>query len=404
MPDRPTLTWTGKLRHPAAEPHRLDAVVDLAYGTADGDGTVIHGDNIAALALLAARQPGSVKCIYIDPPFNTGGDFDDYEDGLDHSEWLSRMRRRLGLIKTLLHPDGSLWISIDDREVHYLKVLGDDVFGRDNFVANIVREKRTTRENRRVFSFNHEHVLVFAANRMRFEKTRNALPLTADVVARYRNPDLDPRGSWLSVPARAQAGNGRAAQFYTLVSPKGRRHELAEGECWRYTEARMLAAIADGRIWFGVKGQASPRIKRFLADVEREQSGLTPETLWFADECGTNASAKRHLQTLLGKGATFTTPKPEGLLARIIGLATDPDDLVLDAFLGSGTTAAVAQKLGRRWIGIESGEQVYRCCLPRLIMVVDGTDAGGVTAQAGWQGGGGFLVFRCVPINGRDDA
>lgn len=398
------LTWIGKDERPRLEPRILLEDPELSYHAekrvSDNDiydNMLIHGDNLLALKALEQDLSGEVKCIYIDPPYNTGSAFQQYDDGMEHSLWLSLIRDRLEILRSLLRNDGSIWISIDDNEAHYLKVLCDEVFGRSNFVANMIWEKRTTRENRRVFSFNHDHILVYAKVKSAFEAIRNPLPLNQTVLDRYKNPDNDPRGPWQSVSANAQAGHATASQFYVLLAPSGVEHRPPEGRCWLYTQERMQEEIAKNNIWFGKYGRSAPRIKKFLRDAQADDAGLTPETLWKADAVGTNDSAKKHLLQIFDGVSRFDTPKPEELICRIIQIASNTGELVLDSFLGSGTTAAVAHKLGRRWIGIELGDHATTCCLPRLKKVVDGSDSEGITAHSHWNGGGGFRYYRLAP-------
>ena len=396
------LTWIGKETRPRLEPRILVEDPELSYH-ADArvtshdifDNRLIFGDNLLALQALQQEFTGKIKCIYIDPPYNTGAAFAHYDDGVEHSIWLSLMRDRLELLRMLLAHDGSIWVSIDDNEYSYLRVLMDEIFGRDNFITTVVWEKRTSRENRRVFSFRHDFVLVFARNREGFETTRNLLPLSDAVRARYRNPDNDPRGPWQSISATAQAGHGTQSQFYKLRSPTGTLLDPPEGRCWIYTKERMDAEIAAKNIWFGESGRNVPRIKKFLRDAA--EGGLTPQTIWFAEEVGTNDHAKKHLIDLFDGRVVFDTPKPEGLVTRVLQIATNPGDLVLDSFVGSGTTAAVAQKLGRRWIAVELGEHRDHVVVPRLKKVIDGTDQGGITEATGWKGGGGFRYYRLAP-------
>ena len=390
----PTLDWEGKaeaLEAARAVPYRL--LVEeaaLGYGDAQAGNAIIQGDNLAALKALLPYYKERVKCIYADPPYNTGSAFEHYEDNLEHSTWLSLMYPRLELMRELLSEDGSIWISIDDTEGHYLKVICDEVFGRENFIATIVWQRRTTRENRRVFSFSHDYILVYARKKEAFENSRNLMPLTDDVLSRYKNPDNDPRGPWQSVSANAQAGHATANQFYKLKLPSGREILPPAGRCWLYTKPKMLQEIAKGNIYFGSNGNNAPRIKKFLNDGSKK--GLTPETLWTASFAGTNDSAKKEILALFGK-QPFITPKPESLLRHIIHIATNANDLVLDAFLGSGTTAAVAQKMGRRYLGIEMGEHAVTHVVPRLRKVIDG-EQGGISEAVHWQGGGGFRFFR----------
>lgn len=396
------LTWVGKEEVPRLEPRILLEQPEKSYaaplkgeGPTFFDNMLIHGDNLLALKALEAEYTGKVKCACIDPPYNTGSAFAQYDDGVEHSLWLSLMRDRLALIGRLLGDDGSIWIFVDDNEVHYLKVLCDETFGRASFIANMIWEKRTSRENRRTFSFNHDHLLVYAKNKPRFEASRNALPLTDEVLQRYKNPDGDPRGPWQSVSATAQGGHATASQFYELRAPNGTRHRPPEGRCWLYTEDRMADEVRQRNIWFGEAGNNVPRIKKFLRD--NGDAGLTPETIWRAEEVGTNDHAKKHLIDLFDGQVVFDTPKPETLIARVLHIATNSGDLVLDSFLGSGTTAAVAQKMRRRWIGVELGDHCDTACLPRLRKVVDGADVGGATSSTSWRGGGGFRYFELAP-------
>lgn len=396
------LTWIGKDKRPKLEPRILLEDPARSYHARQRvgendlfDNRLIFGDNLLALKALEAEFTGKVKCVFIDPPYNTGSAFTHYDDGLEHSIWLGLMRDRLEIIRRLMSEDGSLWITIDDNEAHYLKVLCDEVFGRANFVANVIWEKRKSRENRRVFSFKHDHLLVYAVNRASFERIRKDLPLSEAVRDRYKNPDNDPRGPWQSVSALAQAGHATKSQFYSVTTPSGRVVDPPPGNAWRYTKARMEEAVREGRIWFGIDGGNVPRIKRFLH--ENKDDGLTPETIWYADDVGTNDTAKRSLIQLLPEAEVFDNPKPEGVVERAVHIATDPGDLVLDSFAGSGTTGAVAHKMGRRWIMVELGEHCHTHIIPRLKKVIDGDDPGGITEAVGWKGGGGFRYYRLAP-------
>ncbi len=391
----PTLDWLNRdtaFTTAAQVPYRLlDAVSIHGDAQAAQDNLLIQGDNLEALKALLPFHRGQVKCVFIDPPYNTRSAFEHYDDNLEHAQWLSMMLPRLQLLRELLREDGSIWVTIDDNEGHYLKVLMDEVFGRGNFVANVIWEKRRSRENRRVFSFNHDHLFVYGRNKRSFEEVRNALGLSQEVLARYKNPDNDPRGPWQSVSVNAQAGHATPSQFYRLTLPSGRTIDPPKGRCWLYTKDRMQEEISAGNIWFGADGDNAPRAKKFLRDYE--EKGLTPETIWPAVDVGTNDEAKRGMLQLLPDSPVFDNPKPEGLLERIFHIATNPGDLVLDSFLGSGTTAAVAHKMGRRWIGIEMGEHAVTHCLPRLEKVVAG-EQGGISAAVGWHGGGGFRFAR----------
>src|SRR5690606_40003419 len=311
-------------------------------------------------------------------------------DSMSHEEWLRSVTERLEEIKHLLCEEGSVWISIDDSELHYLKVAADTVFGRTNFVGTVIWERRTTRENRKVLSRNHEYLLVYAKNLSAWSKIRNSLPITEEVKERYRNLDSDPRAPWQSVSANLQSGHATPQQYYTLQAPNGRLHYAPKGRCWEYTQQKMLEEIAKNNVWIGKDGNAVPRLKRFLAD---RKQGMTPETLWRADEVGTTTTAKKHLLELFKEISLFDTPKPEQLIYRILQISTNPGDLVLDPYLGSGTTAAVAHKMGRAYIGIEIGEHIKTHCAHRLQQVISG-EGGGISKMVGWQGGGGFDFYR----------
>lgn len=396
------LTWIGKETRPRLEPRILledpAKTYHAAHRMTDNDifdNRLIFGDNLLALKALEQEFAGKIKCIFIDPPYNTGSAFEHYDDGIEHSLWLSLMRDRLEILHRLLREDGSLWITIDDNEAHYLKILCDEVFGRGNFVANVLWQKSHTRENRTDISTIHDHVLVFAKQREIFKNTRNPLPSSNSQLERYINPDNDPRGVWASLPAHAKAEKGRRqAQFFTVTTPSGRKVDPPPGRCWLYTEARFLEIAADNRIWFGPDGSNVPRVKKFLSEV---QSGLVPSTIWFHTEVGTTGTAKSEITHLFPGETPFSTPKPELLLYRIIHIATNPGDWVLDSFAGSGTTGAVAHKMRRRWIMVELGEHCHTHIIPRLQKVIDGEDQGGITKAVDWQGGGGFRYFQLAP-------
>jgi adenine-specific DNA-methyltransferase len=362
----------------------------LSYGDRDAQNLLLQGENLAVLQALLPVFRGSVRCVYIDPPYNNNERYAHYDDYLSHEEWLSEIEPRLTILHDLLRRDGSLWISIDDNEVHYLKVLADRLFGRDSFMTTLVWQHRTTRENRRAFSNDHEYVLVYARDAARFREARNLLPVDWVETGRYKNPDDDPRGPWQSVSANVQDGHATPSQFYEVVAPNGQRHSPPKGRCWGLPKERMDQAIAEGRVWFGRDGNGVPRIKRYLSEA---QPGVTPETLWTAETAGTTRGAKRQLLEMFPNETLFDTPKSEELIMRILQIATDPGDLVLDAYLGSGTTAAVAHKMNRQYIGIEIGDQALTHCAQRLRKVVDG-ERSGISNAVSWTGGGGFTFLR----------
>jgi adenine-specific DNA-methyltransferase len=395
------LTWIGKENRPKLEPRILLEVPTQSYHakqrvTDDDifDNRLIFGDNLLALKALEHEFAGKVKCIFIDPPYNTGSAFEHYDDGVEHSIWLCLIRDRLELLSRLLHDDGSLWISIDDNESPYLRVLADEIFGRANFVATVVWQKIYARDNRATISTSQDYVHVYAKNAAAWKGVRNLVGRDDNQLKAYRNPDSDPRGLWKASDATAQGGHGTSAQFYEIVLPTGEKISPPPGLCWRYTKIRYEEMVADGRIWFGSNGRGRPAIKRFLSEV---QDGVVPTTWWPYNEVGHNQDAKREILALFPGMEPFATPKPERLLKRVLDIATNPGDLVLDSFAGSGTTGAVAQKMGRRWIMIELGEHIHSHIIPRLKKVIDGDDLGGVTEAANWKGGGGFRYFKLAP-------
>lgn len=393
------LMWVGKEKRAKLEPRILIEDPEKSYHAdkrvSDNDifdNMLIHGDNLLALKALEQDYAGRVKCIYIDPPYNTGNAFEHYDDGLEHSIWLSLMRERIELLRNLLSDDGSIWISIDADESHYLKVLCDEIFGRSNFVDEVIWQRSYAPINlKKTLSRSHDAILVYAKSKGDdFEL--NKLPRSVSANDRYKNPDNDPRGVWQS--DNLSVGPVIEEKVYEITTPSGRKVLPPKGYCWRLTKERLAEYIADNRIWFGEGGNNTPRIKRFLSEVK---DGITSMTLWLRDEVGDNQEAKREIKALFKDISVFDTPKPERLIERILTLGSNPGDLVLDSFLGSGTTAAVAHKMGRRWIGIELGEHCDTHCVPRLKKVIDGEDAGGITKSANWRGGGGFRYYNLAP-------
>lgn len=394
------LTWIGKEHRPKLEPRILleepDKSHHAKHRVSDGDlfdNRLIRGDNLLGLKALEQEFAGKVKCIYIDPPYNTGSAFEHYDDGLEHSVWLGLMHARLDILWRLLAPDGTLWISIDDDEMPYLRVMLDGLVGRDKFIAANVWQKRYSRENREAIGDVHEYVLVYAKDPMSFKLQRNKVPFTEAQAAVYKNSNKDPKGRWRAIPMTAQEGHATKEQFYEIVAPGGAVHRPSEGRCWSLSQATFEKLRTEGRIYFGKDGNSQPNVIRYLSEVE----GVVPWTWWPHDEVGHTDEAKKEIHALFGKVSAFDTPKPERLIQRVLHIATNPGDLVLDSFLGSGTTAAVAHKMGRRWIGIELGEHCETHCLPRLKKVVDGEDPGGITQAVGWKGGGGFRYYRLAP-------
>lgn len=341
----------------------LAEVGNMRLGGRNYNSILARGDNDLVLDALGARFHRMVRCIYIDPPYNNMESYAHYDDRDRHDVWISKLTRHVEKLKNFLSEDGSIWISIDDYQVHYLKVALDQIFGRENFVSTIIWEHRKTRENRRAFSNNHEYLLVYAVDANLFKRRRNKLPYDEAVKARFKNPDNDPRGPWQSISLNVQAGHATKSQFHEITAPNGKRHTPPAGRCWMYSAEKVLDLIEDNRIWFGKDGNGVPRLKRFLHEIE---GGLTPQTLWRADEVGTTDSAKKDVLRLFPGETVFDTPKPEQLIERIIEISTNPGDMVLDSFLGSGTTASVALRTGRRFIGIERGEHMISHCHHRL--------------------------------------
>ncbi|MEW6862426.1 site-specific DNA-methyltransferase [Trueperella pyogenes] len=343
------------------------------------------GDVLEALTRvpeLAEKYVGKVKLIYIDPPFNTAQTFAHYEDNLEHSVWLTMMRDRLLHMKKLLADDGSIWVHLDDVEVHRMRVLMDEVFGAGNFVAEVYWQKSYTRENRTAISVSADVILVYSLNTATWKSFRNPLPPTAEQLGRYVNFDNDPRGRYKPTPMHAKAEAGRrASQFYEITTPSGRVVVPPKGRCWLFTEPRYQELLEDGRIYFGKSGNGVPAVKKFLTEV---QIGLVPDTWWTHLEVGNSSTAKDEQVALFPGEQPFSTPKPERLLERIIHIGSNPGDIVLDVFAGSGTTAAVAQKMGRRWVTCELLESTFTTFTrPRLEKVVNDEDPGGITRVKG---------------------
>lgn len=372
------LTWIGKYdeRKPL-EPRILIENKEYSYGHPEtgvlpngkpwNGNMLIHGDNLLALKALEQDFAGQIKCIYIDPPYNTGSAFEQYDDGLEHSIWLSLMRDRLEVIYNLLSKDGSLWISLDDTEQAYCKVLCDEIFGRNNFVANVIWEKKYSPQNdAKWLSDSHDFILVYAKTKENWRP--NLLPRTEEMNRRYKNIDNDPRGKWKSADFSVKTYNKSCD--YPITLPSGRVVTPPESRCWGTSKENFDKLVKDNRIWFGKDGNSVPSVKKFLSEVKQ---GTTSMTIWKYTEVGHNQDAKKEVK-VFNSQSVFATPKPERLIERVLTLGSNPGDIVIDSFLGSGTTAAVAQKMGRRYIGIELGNHAYTHCVPRLKMVTDGTD------------------------------
>ena len=394
------LTWIGKENRPRLEPRILIEEPERSHHAArrvtDGDrfdNLLIHGDNLLALKALEQEFTGKVKCIFIDPPYNTGSAFAHYDDGVEHSLWLSLMRDRIELLRRLLSPSGSLWITVDDNEAHYLKVMADEVFGRENFVANAIWQKKYTVANdAKWLSENHDHVLVYALDKATWRPRR--LERSAEMDDRYRNPDGHAKGPWKATPLYAKRSGSEKEQAFSFRFKNGVVWSPPRGTSPRFPEAALREMDKNDEIWFGSDGTAAPSRKTFLGQLK--VAGPPAPTVWLHGDAGNNHQARDEVKAF-NEADPFATPKPEKLLKRVLDLATQPGDLVLDSFAGSGTTGAVAHKMGRRWIMVELGEHCHTHIVPRLKKVIDGEDPGGVTEAVDWKGGGGFRYYRLAP-------
>lgn len=399
------LTWIGKENRPKLEPRILLEDPAKSYHAKHRvtdndifDNQLIFGDNLLALKALEAEFAGKVKCVFIDPPYNTGSAFEHYDDGVEHSIWLSLMRDRLEIIRHLLSEDGSLWITIDDNECHYLKVLCDEVFGRPNFVASVIwRKNYAPKSSAKHFSVDHDYVLIYAKNGDIWKP--NPMPRSEKQDKAYKNMDNDPRGLWR--PNNLAARNFYSKGTYSITCPSGRVIEgPPPGSYWRVSKEKFMEMDKDGRIWWGKDGGNVPAPKIYLSEVKQ---GIVPQTFWDYEEVGHTQDAKREAVALFSDDV-FGTPKPERLMKRIVEVATNNGDIILDSFAGSGTTGAVAHKLGRRWIMVELGEHCHTHIIPRLQKVIDGEDNGGISEAVNWQGGGGFRYYKLAPSLLRQDA
>lgn len=355
------------------------------------DNILIKGNNLLALCSLKIIYSNKVKLIFIDPPYNTGNDDFGYNDKFNHSSWLTFMKNRLEIAVQLLSDDGSIWIIVDDIEAHYLKVLCDEIFRRDNFVANVIWQKKFSPQNdAKYFSDNHDHILVYAKNKSNWKL--NLLERSEEATSRYKNSDNDTRGPWTSGDLGVKTYS--AEYDYPITTPSGRVVNPPKGVCWRVSKSKLQELINDNRIWFGEKGGNVPRLKRFLSEVKE---GQTPLTIWLHTEVGHNQEAKQELNKLLEEDL-FKTPKPERLLKKVIDIGTNEGDIVLDFYSGSGTTAAVAMKMKRHFIAIEQMGYIETVTQLRLSKVLNG-EQGGISKQVNWKGGGSFIYCELAKAN-----
>ena len=340
---------------------------------------------------MKKRYAGKVKLIYLDPPYNTTKDFD-YNDKFTHASWLTFMKSRLEIAWQLLSNDGTIWISIDDNESHYLKVLADSIFGRENFLNEVIWQRAYAPVNlKKTFSRSHDYIQVYAKNNSS-DKELNRLPRSSEANSRYKNPDNDPRGLWK--PGDLSVGPAVSANIYEITTPSGRKVLPPNGRSWLYSQERLEEMVADNRIWFGKDGNNVPSTKRFLSEVK----GVVAQTFWPYQEVGHNQDAKKEIKALFGGEAVFGTPKPEKLIQRILTLGSIKGDLVLDFFMGSATTQAVAMKMNRQFIGIEQMDYINTVSVPRLQKVMEG-EQGGISKDVNWQGGGSFVYAELMEKN-----
>jgi len=391
MKQKLELTWIGKDQQPQLEPRILIEDREKSFGDRNSQNMLIHGDNLLALKALEQEYTGKIKCICIDPPYNTGSAFEHYDDCIEHSLWLSLMRDRLIILQKLMSDEGTIWIAIDDNECHYLKVLCDDIFGRACFITAIAwRSGDAPNNDSKQFSIDHNTILVYSKKP---DWRSKSLARTEISNAHYKNPDNDPRGAWFS--GNVSSPNPRHNLKYILTAPNGTIINPPTNG-WRWKKEKMLEMIEKGEVVYSKDGTRIIK-KTYLED----QKGLAPSSIWFdIDETGHNRQAKYELIKLfpgIPTSELFKTPKPERLIKKILLVSTDENDYVLDSFLGSGTTAAVAHKMKRNWIGIELGDHCDTYCLPRLKKVITDKDQGGISESLDWKGGGGFKYYYLAP-------
>lgn len=355
------------------------------------DNLIIKGNNLIALHSLKKRYTNKVNLVYIDPPYNTGNDTFQYNDRFNHASWLTFMKNRLEIAYNLLNDNGVICLNIDDDEAHYLKILLDEIFGRENFVSNVIWQKKFSPQNDATyFSDMHDHILIYSKNKKQLNI--NLLPRTADMDKRYKNPDNDPRGVWASSDLTVKTYSEE--YDYPITTPSGKVINPPKSRCWRTSKGSFEKLKEENRIWFGENGDNVPRLKRFLTDVKQ---GMTPTTIWLHNEVAHNQEARKEITNLI-ENDDFATPKPEKLLKRIIHLFTNADDLILDFFMGSATTQAVAHKMNRQYIGIEQMDYINSVSVLRLQKVIEG-EQGGISKDVDWQGGGSFVYGELAKEN-----
>ena len=403
------LTWIGKENRPKLEPRILLEEPEKSYHAPHRvrendlfDNRLVFGDNLLALKALETEFAGKVKCAFMDPPYNTRSAFTHYDDGVEHSIWLSLMRDRLEIIRRLLSDDGSLWITIDDNEAHYLKVLCDEVFGRNCFVTAFIWKKvDSPNDNKVPITPDHEYVLCFSKTPGAGTfKQRN----DESILDAYRRPDAESdrpyRDRLLKKNGKNSLRADRPSMFFPIIAPNGSEvlpiHDDGREARWALGKKAVDDLVAKGGlIWKKREGGAVGRWVPYTREFAPESPSRPHPTIW--NDLDTTRQTKAHQKVLFGENSVFDTPKPEDLVHRALEMSTSPDDLVLDPFAGSGTTGAVAHKMRRRWIMVELGEHCHTHIIPRLKKVIDGEDKGGITEAVGWKGGGGFRYYRLAP-------
>lgn len=398
----PTLDWIGKNK---VVNHHLDVpyhVLERKYSyDAEGqheedngsENMIIHGDNLLALKSLLPKYEGKIKCIYIDPPYNTGNEGWIYNDNVNdprirewlgkvvgtesedlsrHDKWLCMMYPRLKLLNRLLSEDGVIFISIDDREQVLLRCLCNDIFGERNFLAQFIWQKRTSPDMRKLVSTAHEYVCAYAKDSSCISEAINKLELSEEDANNYKNPDNDPRGPWASSDFTAQGF--RPNQMYEIVTPGGARYTPPEGRCWKNIESEFLKQKDEGKMWFGVDGKGIPRRKTYLS----EREGKNVWTWWDNKSVGHSQEATKEIAKIFGTPTAFDYPKPVRMIQRIIQIATHGDSVILDSFSGSGTTAHAVLNMNkhdngnRKFILIEMMDYADTITAERVKRVISG--------------------------------
>lgn len=394
MANKLELTWYGKDQPIKVEPRLLIENVGLSNTALapDTENMLIHGDNLLALKALESKYAGQVKCIYIDPPYNTGNAFDKYDDNIEHSIWLGLMNCRFKYLHSLLRKDGFLFVNLDEQEHAYAKVLLDGIFGRENYIGDIIWQKRKGGGNdSRYLALDHDYILVYAKDASKeIHPIKWCTAQSEDYLKRYKEIGEDGRRYYWDTVAR----DGLQSPIpVSVICPDGTILSINS----QISQASINDGLKNGTVRLvKVKGRWTLHHRVYMGRGQVQRSIM--------NDVGTNKIAGDEMEYLFGDKKSFPYPKPESLISRILELSTENNDLVLDSFLGSGTTAAVAHKMGRRYIGIEMGDHAYTHCKVRLDKVIAGEDQGGITKAQNWQGGGGYRFYELAPTLINEDA